>query len=374
MFGSDALITIIHDIFIDDRGELAMGKLLIWGTGNLAKKFIDNGYNGEIIGFIETNKSSDTYMGKPIYTITKLPGKYDYIIVANSYATEIYDLCRKLHIDISKMIFLYGIKEQRGCIDRSTLKEVLLEKNYARYCAEYGLLEDTFIVSDMNKYQRLNKRTSFAVHEKNKWPIICDKYESAGTISNYFWQDLWAARLIVKTGVKNHFDIGSRLDGFIAHLLAAGIEITMIDVREFPNRRVEGLHTIVDDATTLRQIPDESIGSISALCSLEHFGLGRYGDPVDPEACFTCFENIQRKLRRGGRLYLSVPVGRERVEFNAHRVFYASTIVNCFYSLRLEEFSCASEGEIEHDVSLRKYDNDMHNGEYRYGLFSFVKE
>ena len=42
---------------------------------------------------------------------------------------------------------------------------------------------------------------------------------------------------------------------------------------------------------------------MSALCSLEHFGLGRYGDPVDPEACFKCFENIQRKLKKGGRLY-----------------------------------------------------------------------
>ena len=146
----------------------------------------------------------------------------------------------------------------------------------------------------------------------------------------------------------------------------------MIDVREFPGK-IEQLHTIVDDATSLHQIPDESIESISALCSLEHFGLGRYGDKIDPEACFKCFDNIQRKMKQGGRLYLALPVGKERVEFNAHRVFYAKTIINCFSSLTLEEYSCAAEGEIEYNVDIDKYDDDRHNGEYRYGLFAFLK-
>lgn len=47
--------------------------------------------------------------------------------------------------------------------------------------------------------------------------------------------------------------------------------------------------------------------------------------------------------------------------------------MECFSSLRLEEFSCTAQGEIEYNVDLRKYDNDSHNGEYRYGLFSFIK-
>ena len=56
---------------------------------------------------------------------------------------------------------------------------------------------------------------------------------------------------------------------------------------------------------------DNSISSFSALCSIEHFGLGRYGDPIDPEACFKCFDNIQSKIARSGLLYLSVPVGKD---------------------------------------------------------------
>jgi hypothetical protein len=189
--------------------------------------------------------------------------------------------------------------------------------------------------------------------------IICG-YRAVGGNYNSPWDSM------------QHFDITSRLDGFIAHLLAAGVDVTMIDVREFP-AEIEGLHTIVDDATSLKQIPDESIESMSALCSLEHFGLGRYGDPIDPEACFKCFDNIQRKLKKGGRLYISLPVGKERVEFNAHRIFYASTVIACFSSLNLMEYSCVTQEGIEYNVDVHKYDHDNHNGEYRYGLFWFEK-
>lgn len=349
-----------------------MKKILIWGTGKFAKKFLKNGFNGDIIGFIETNKSIDSYMDKPVYDSRNIPNQYDYIIVANSYSTQIYNLLMKLNIDCSKVIFLYGVKQQIGCVDKDILKDILLEKNYIDYCGEFGLIDGSFIEDDAMIYTKMNKRSNFSIKDEYMWPIIRDKYAAAGTVENYFWQDLWAARLVIGSGLKQHFDIASRLDGFIAHLLAAEIDVTMIDVREFPEK-VEHLHTIVDDATSLRQISDNSIESLSALCSLEHFGLGRYGDPIDPEACFKCFDNIQRKLKKGGRLYLSLPIGKERLEFNAHRVFYPSTIIECFASLKLEEFSCTAQGKIEYNVDVHKYDNDLHNGNYRYGLFCFTK-
>lgn len=350
-----------------------MNKILIWGTGKLAEHFVENKCNAEIIGFIESQKTKNTFMQKPVYECTELPREYDYIIVANSHIEEIYSWCLENHMNISKMIFLYRVKKQFGCTNLSVIKNLFSEKNFIQYCEEFNLLDYSFVEEDIVKYQKLNTRINFDIKQQYLWPVITDKYECAGTISNYFWQDLWAARLIIASGSREHFDIGSRLDGFIAHLLAAGIDVTTIDVRQFPGR-VEHLSTIVDDATYLNQLGNESIESISALCSLEHFGLGRYGDPIDPEACFICFDNIQKKLRKGGRLYLSVPVGKERVEFNAHRIFYANTIVECFANLQLEEFSCVSEGRIEYNVDIHKYDNDFHNGDYRYGLFFFIKK
>lgn len=111
-----------------ERQILNMVKLLIWGTGNLAKKFINNGYKGELLGFVETNKSSDIYMGKPIYGAYQLPDDYDYIIIANSYVSEIFKLCLQIGIDRSKLVFLYGRKERLDQIDMEIIKEILQEK------------------------------------------------------------------------------------------------------------------------------------------------------------------------------------------------------------------------------------------------------
>lgn len=348
-----------------------MKKVLIWGTGKMAQELMNCGINAEIIGFIQTSKSVDTFMRYPVFSVADIPSTIDFILVANTYSDQVYDICQTNNISLDKVIFLHkGIKTK--FVEDTVLFNILGDKNLTRYKAEYGILGGTFFDSDKELYSSLNKRKNFTINEDYLWPILKDKYTSAGVINNYFWQDLWAAKHIISSGVENHFDIGSRLDGFIAHLLAANIDVTMIDVREFPGE-IEGLHTIVDDATLLHQIPDESIYSMSALCSLEHFGLGRYGDPIDPEACFKCFENIQKKLAPGGKLYISVPIGRERVEFNAHRVFYASTIVECFHELKLIEISASFSEHIEYNIDIHHFDNEKHNGEYCYGLFYFEK-
>lgn len=73
---------------------------------------------------------------------------------------------------------------------------------------------------------------------------------------------------------------------------------------------------------------------------LEHFGLGRYGDPIHPNGYKTGFANLASLLRPGGRFYLSTPIGQERVEFNANWVFDPATILGLAQSsgLRLERF------------------------------------
>ena len=119
---------------------------------------------------------------------------------------------------------------------------------------------------------------------------------------------------------------------------------------------------------------DNSIESISALCSLEHFGLGRYGDPIDPNAHEKAMTSIQRVLRPGGNAYISVPIGKEHLEFNAHRVFYAQTIKNIFGQCDLVEFSVTDGSSIEENVPIGKYDYEDDNLGGRFGLFHFVKK
>src|SRR5262245_51188927 len=52
------------------------------------------------------------------------------------------------------------------------------------------------------------------------YPILSDYGGAAGVArGHYFYMDLWAARKIFKAAPSRHVDIGSRIDGFVAHLL-----------------------------------------------------------------------------------------------------------------------------------------------------------
>ena len=200
-------------------------------------------------------------------------------------------------------------------------------------------------------------------------PILADRYAGAGSASgHYFYQDLWAARNIYERRPAEHLDIGSRIDGFVAHLLTF-MPVTVVDIRPLEST-VQGLTFLQDDATKLSTLPSNSIHSLSSLHVAEHFGLGRYSDPVDPEACFRFMESLERVLAPGGRLYFSVPVGHERVEFNAHRVFSPKTILNTFSSLRLESFSYVGDDDalyLDTDPDLMPASN------FACGLFLFTK-
>ena len=152
------------------------------------------------------------------------------------------------------------------------------------------------------------------------WPVSDDLSLDAGTASGaYFHQDLYVASSIFTRKPRRHIDVGSRVDGFVAHV-AVFREIEVIDVRPL-QCEVENIQFIQADIT--RSLPKSLMAdSVSCLHALEHFGLGRYGDSLDFDGWFKGLENISRMLEAGGTLYLSVPAGRaQRIEFNAHRVF-----------------------------------------------------
>jgi Caenorhabditis protein of unknown function, DUF268 len=232
-----------------------------------------------------------------------------------------------------------------------------------------SIREAPYFLSCARKYQRMNRNDSFRISLRHLFPILSDRGESAGAAQgHYFHQDLWAARKIFKAAPARHIDIGSRVDGFIAHLLVF-MPVTIIDIRPLQSE-IPGLSFVCDDATRLSQLPDNSVESLSSLHAAEHFGLGRYGDPVDPAACFQFMGALQRVLAPGGRLYFAVPVGRERVEFNAHRVFAPQTILASFPQLRLFSFSYVGDDGRLHENRLP--DAAAHC-DYGCGLFEFIK-
>jgi hypothetical protein len=222
---------------------------------------------------------------------------------------------------------------------------------------------------DLIRYQRQNDRSTLRIQVRHLFPILTDRHGSAGQADgHYFHQDLWAAKKIFERRPTSHIDIGSRVDGFVAHLLAF-MPVTVLDIRKLEST-VAGLTFLQDDATEMRRIVDNSAYSISSLHAAEHFGLGRYSDPVNPQACFAFMRSLERVLAPNGRLYFSVPVGRERVEFNAHRVFAPRTILESFPLLQLVSFSFVSDAGqlIENADPLA-----MPPSDWACGLFEFTK-
>jgi SAM-dependent methyltransferase len=223
---------------------------------------------------------------------------------------------------------------------------------------------------EMAQFRRQNTLEAFRPSFRHLYPILNEKSQPAGSASgHYFYQDLWAARKIFERRPEMHLDIGSRIDGFVAHLLVF-MPVTLVDLRPL-KESIEGLTFINDDASNLRRFSDASVESISSLHAAEHFGLGRYGDKVDATACFRFMSSLERVLKPGGRLYFSVPVGRERVEFNAHRVFEIRTVLRAFPELRLVSFSLVGDdGHLYTDM----HPDDMPPSEFACGLFEFTKE
>lgn len=224
----------------------------------------------------------------------------------------------------------------------------------------------------VKKHSQIENR-QFAYSEKDKWPVYYDRFKEAGDVDpHYFLQDIVMANYVIKNCKSVHYDIGSRVDGFISHLLSAGITVSMIDVRPFPYK-VKGLSFVQGDATNLESIEDNSIESLSSLHAVEHFGLGRYGDPIDPDAWKKALKSMERVVKPGGMLLISVPVGNHDVlHFNAHRVFKINTIPNQLSNLHLERAAYIYNYRVI-EISPLEIESVVLENEYCCGLYVLKK-
>jgi len=209
-------------------------------------------------------------------------------------------------------------------------------------------------------------------------PCLHDRYEEGGqTHGEYFWQDLIVARAINEAKPVKHVDIGSRVDGFVAHI-ASFRDIEVFDVRS-TSVVIPGVVFRQADLMELESLPITSSSaycdSLSCLHTIEHFGLGRYGDPINPEGYKIGIKNMAQLLKNDGTLYLSTPIGKERVEFDANWIFDPKSIINCAKdsNLELKRLMVIKSSKVSEVNLFSEQVLDLAKSDYQLGIFFFKK-
>ncbi len=206
----------------------------------------------------------------------------------------------------------------------------------------------------------------FAMTPGDMMPIFGEDTGVSIFDAHYVYHTSWAARLLRANKPAAHHDFAS--DIRFATIASAFVPMFFYDYRPLLVD-LDGLTSLRADLTNI-SLPSESISSLSCMHVVEHIGLGRYGDPIDPGADLKAIRELQRILAPGGNLYFVVPVGSPRLRFNAHRIYSFGMVRHYFETLLLEDFSLVTDGGrfIQHAT-----EKDANGQAYGCGCFWFHK-
>ena len=219
-------------------------------------------------------------------------------------------------------------------------------------------------ISDWIRYRHLPDRETLALVDS--FPCLSDWSPYTPFDPHYFHQAAWLARRLAEIAPRSHVDIGSSIS--LIAVISAYTPTVFVDYRPL-KASLKGLHSVAGDSLAL-PFMNNQLKSLSCLHVIEHIGLGRYGDSLNAKGTYLAARELVRVLSPEGKLYLSMPVGFERTQFNAQRIFSPSRILAMFDGLRLENFSLINDaGQLiqQADVSMGETCG------YGCGLFEMTK-
>jgi len=203
----------------------------------------------------------------------------------------------------------------------------------------------------------------------DQFPCLLDNTGITGFEPHYTYHPAWAARVIAQVKPKKHIDISSILH--FSTLVSAFVPVEFYDFRP-AGVKLENLECKKGDLLAL-PFPDNSVESISCMHTIEHVGLGRYGDPLDPQGDIKAINELKRVLAPGGTLLFVSPMGRPRIQFNAHRIYSYAQITEYFSGLTLKEFSLVPDNYLETGIVKNASEELADKQKWACGCFWFTK-
>jgi SAM-dependent methyltransferase len=201
------------------------------------------------------------------------------------------------------------------------------------------VIKTPFILADFYKFKKIAVDGRFSVRLSDFQPQLFDKTSKISFDRHYLYHPAWAARVVSRIMPKVHVDISSILH--FGTIVSAFVPVKFYDYRP-ANIELPGY---TSDHADLLDLPFESgsVECLSCMHTVEHVGLGRYGDPQDADGDLKAIKELKRVLSPGGNLLFVVPIGQPKIEFNAHRIYSYAQIMEYFDDLELKEFTLISE-------------------------------
>jgi SAM-dependent methyltransferase len=229
-----------------------------------------------------------------------------------------------------------------------------------------GLSKYPAYLRDWFKYSRIDGAEPIKL--RDTYPCLFDKKTTTRIDSHYFYQDIWAFKKIYSLKPELHVDVGSSVN-FVGFLTAI-TKVNFVDIRPLDAPYLANIENIKGSILEL-PYEDNSLESISCLHVAEHIGLGRYGDSLNPLGTKKAAAELSRCLAKGGNLFFSLPVGKPRLCFNAHRIHNPHRIIEYFSDLKLVELSGSTDQkEFIENIDITKLEDQK----YACGMFQFTKE
>ncbi len=209
----------------------------------------------------------------------------------------------------------------------------------------------------------------FRVSFLDLYPCLIDKTPTTHFEPHYIYHPAWAARIVARNKPSVHVDIASTLH--FCTLVSAFVPVDFYDYRP-AELNLSGLQSKHADLTALH-FASNSLESLSCLHTIEHVGLGRYGDPIDPAGDIKAATELARVLAPGGSFIFVTPVGKPKIAFNAHRIYSYQQVLDLFPSLKLVEFSMLPDDFKKYGLVTNADPALVAKQEWACGCFLFTK-